>query len=962
MHIHLKGFRSHLDSTYVISDNQVTLVRGVSGAGKSTIFQGLAWCLYGGMQHVYNNVNPTQCSVEVTMSDLVIYRQKKPELFRVTYKGQVYLDEIAQGLIENLFGTKDVWYACCYVPQNGRNLLLTAPNAEKMRLVHQLAFSTEDPEAYISRIENELSETKKQLAVQQSIYNHNCAELTQQVNKANLDLTLYLHPQDPRRDELPSHLVQLEAQLVRLRKREAEQNQLQGQLQLLEQQLRALGPIVPEPDKDLLCDLETQLEEQRQRLPRAYIYEELVTLRKRLAELQERLLSFTDITEQYSSEDLLRVGDTHARREQEIQKTRKYNIDYTEEALENYKTKLRTERTSLNQVYREEDLLKARIQEEKRKREVAITKKYNIEYTPEAVKAFLGQQQELLAAISFTESELVRSGILQEKQVRGKSLMAQYGLAYTEEARQRGLVNLAYFLEADSFREPAARRQELQQRCDNLKSSEQVITSEMLREHDEKISRAQISASLLRCPHCRQGLRYMEGKLQSSTTEPISPRIIEQLLREREEMQHAFKSQELRNDLAKQLQTVKEELQSKFNQSLYVKQRQDSLAALLAVLPSLPKIPPHVLSELQNVEIISESFASVEMVKTELERARNLRSIITEVSNLEIIQDIPDLNVIEQSLRDRKRADEIEQSLRELESICILPKGPSLELIKRSLNKTHLQDELQRLQEREIVLASEIDGVYDRTEIERKIAELMSAVSLEQKRRSEIQAANQQRRSLEAERERISSLRNDSYLNSIKETEMAIERNHLQQQVIEKYDELLYKKSQLEALQKYIYELHQRLTNLERLRETAVLVEVSALQSTVDSINSTIDDIVPLLFDDPITIRLALFKTLKTKEKTKPQVNLNILYRGGEYDNINQLSGGEGDRVSLVITLALARLCNFPLLLFDESLASLDGELKEAALTAIRQATQKAVACIMHDGCVGLYDTIIEVA
>ncbi len=55
------------------------------------------------------------------------------------------------------------------------------------------------------------------------------------------------------------------------------------------------------------------------------------------------------------------------------------------------------------------------------------------------------------------------------------------------------------------------------------------------------------------------------------------------------------------------------------------------------------------------------------------------------------------------------------------------------------------------------------------------------------------------------------------------------------------------------------------------------------------------------------------------------------------------MSGGEGDRASLALTLALNRLSSCPLLMLDESIASLDLNMKEAAIRTIRENTNNTV-------------------
>jgi len=166
---------------------------------------------------------------------------------------------------------------------------------------------------------------------------------------------------------------------------------------------------------------------------------------------------------------------------------------------------------------------------------------------------------------------------------------------------------------------------------------------------------------------------------------------------------------------------------------------------------------------------------------------------------------------------------------------------------------------------------------------------------------------------------------------------------------------------QLESLQADINANQARYHQLMRLKEAAVSTESQLLQNVVNSINLTIDEIAHSLFDDPIGIRMQLYHTAKTTGRTKPQVNLTISYKGGEYDNLSQLSGGEADRVSLALTLALARLNGTPILLLDECLSSLDSQLRELCLKAIKQhAAGKTIICINHESIEGHYDQVID--
>jgi DNA repair exonuclease SbcCD ATPase subunit len=154
--------------------------------------------------------------------------------------------------------------------------------------------------------------------------------------------------------------------------------------------------------------------------------------------------------------------------------------------------------------------------------------------------------------------------------------------------------------------------------------------------------------------------------------------------------------------------------------------------------------------------------------------------------------------------------------------------------------------------------------------------------------------------------------------------------------------------------------LNTEMANLQTLRQSAVDAECLILQQVVDSINASIEGVCGTLFDRDISIALNLFKTAKTTHNVKPLVNFEIAYQGGTFDNITQMSGGEGDRASLALTLALNRLSTCPFIMLDESLSSLDTDMKEAAVRTIREHTNNTVLIILHDGVEGIFDHIID--
>lgn len=157
-----------------------------------------------------------------------------------------------------------------------------------------------------------------------------------------------------------------------------------------------------------------------------------------------------------------------------------------------------------------------------------------------------------------------------------------------------------------------------------------------------------------------------------------------------------------------------------------------------------------------------------------------------------------------------------------------------------------------------------------------------------------------------------------------------------------------------------VMELNTLLGDLQTLKQYAIETECRILDEVVTSINSCIDEVCSTLFDRDISIVLNLFKTLKTNKITKPMANFAISYQGGVFDSINQMSGGEGDRASIALTLALKKLSLCPLMMLDETLASLDLDIKEDTIKTIRENTNDTVLIIMHDGIEGIFDNTLD--
>jgi len=144
-----------------------------------------------------------------------------------------------------------------------------------------------------------------------------------------------------------------------------------------------------------------------------------------------------------------------------------------------------------------------------------------------------------------------------------------------------------------------------------------------------------------------------------------------------------------------------------------------------------------------------------------------------------------------------------------------------------------------------------------------------------------------------------------------------------------------------------------------RLKDKILEAESIAMLNIIDSINTHARVYLDCFFpSEPISVNLQTFK--ETKKSTKPQINIEIEYKGMEAD-LSMLSGGELSRVILAYTMALAEMFNTPLLLLDECTASLDQDLTETVFNAIRENFNgKMTLLIAHQVVTGTFDKIIK--
>ena len=148
------------------------------------------------------------------------------------------------------------------------------------------------------------------------------------------------------------------------------------------------------------------------------------------------------------------------------------------------------------------------------------------------------------------------------------------------------------------------------------------------------------------------------------------------------------------------------------------------------------------------------------------------------------------------------------------------------------------------------------------------------------------------------------------------------------------------------------------------LNEKILESESIAMLNIISSINMHTTVYLESFFpDNPISVKLVPFKETKKGSitKKKPQINLQIEYKGMEAD-ISMLSGGELSRVILAFSLALGEMFNTPIMMLDECTSSLDQELTGNVMDGIRDNFNgKLVLIIAHQVVKGQFDKVLNI-
>lgn len=158
MKISLENFKCHAECQYDLGEKGITLIKGNSGIGKSSILDAIHFAMYGKGMKVLK-IGTKSCKVVLSTSNIEITRTKGPNHLIVKRGDIIYEDDAAQSVIYDLF--TDNYDGTGYMKQNDTNSFILLSPTDKLQFIENYAFHGINIQTYKDYIKNIIRDREK---------------------------------------------------------------------------------------------------------------------------------------------------------------------------------------------------------------------------------------------------------------------------------------------------------------------------------------------------------------------------------------------------------------------------------------------------------------------------------------------------------------------------------------------------------------------------------------------------------------------------------------------------------------------------------------------------------------------------------------------------------------------------------------------------------------------------------
>lgn len=972
MEVEINNFRTYKSKhIFKFNRHESTLITGESGTGKTTIFDAISWCLFGNYRKI-SETKRANVIVRIIDLEIEISRFTKPNILTVIYQNKEYIDDIGQSIIEKVIGSRTIWNTACYLNQKSINPLLSSSAKEKLSIISQLSFNGDDPNNLLVRI------SEKQKSIDSEIKLH--------LNSLNTLKKFYNHAIDkilPYKDELNNKFKIIE----KYDKIEKYLNKYQEKYALESKNIEKYQEL-----KSSISEDNVDIDRYKILLDIKNINTEINNLKLQFNNSKEFINNFENVINSYLS----LINNYEEKKLFESTNRSKY---YTHISNKNRYTEIKDNTDNIDDIElnKYELILYLKSLDEelieniyKNNFDISTTE-FNIENLKNSYnkyKEFIENKEKLDSLkdkiknidIKKAESvnEFVRSEIFKVKSYieKGKIL-----IPVSNEEENNATIILEQYNKHKSI-------------CDNLniRYNKYQINSEitdiknkikLLEEKDNSLDLSTIHYRLhlstlksLSCPECSTKLIIDSDKLVKSDYQNLD---------DIKYLKHQEYIHKNTNNL--NLDTCKEYLEKL--ESIEIVDIENSNKILLNTKKYkewLDSKPNHSLEKLNNIlnntsseiklyNITSSNIYDIlkrysyedfeKLVLSYNEKfTKNIRSLINGYS-IEIT-DINDSKYSYKEFEDKKTK----------YTIWINN--------QKELKTLKYDDEfIQKYEEYSKYIKDNFDYIKDLKTIDTHLEIIENYTSIFDRRNTLIDSNNITDSELEKnytmeeyENLNVKLILNNKLKNQLKNLQFDIKflddykyyrdyniKNKNKVKDLIEIDEYLKTVNEYEK----IYDEYEKLTN--DLQNYISLYDISAkllseyLSGTVSTIQYLTNNYLSKIFNNSVAFRLSLDKSSKTSKHTIPsKVNMSIIIDDIEHENINSLSGGELDRLSFCITLALNKFAKGQFLLLDETMSAISSEMRGKCNKILKWEFRqdRFILVINHDDIDGRYDNTIK--
>lgn len=300
MKITLTNFRCHKNLQLVIPNQGLIHLNGISGLGKSTIFNAIVYCLYNSIRSPCT-YSERSCCVLIEFEDVIVERKSGPAFLKVLYKNETYKNDEAQAIIDQLFGNQELFLLSSYIKQSSSNSIVSMKASEQTSFIENLVLNNEQTLKVKKRIkdnitqrESELSEIRNKLQIMQSQYEEKSEEYDSVKYDESIDTKDYtvesiaeaiatLREKIDKETKVYESMIQerdeMSDRLEEIKRQKLDRDRNLLEIESIESKLEEMKVYDLEEQSEVLHNLEKAMEQAKK-------YEEYKTKKKELEELQ----------------------------------------------------------------------------------------------------------------------------------------------------------------------------------------------------------------------------------------------------------------------------------------------------------------------------------------------------------------------------------------------------------------------------------------------------------------------------------------------------------------------------------------------------------------------------------------------------------------------------------------------------------------------------------------------------